>query len=272
MRAASRQTAVPHRLLFNGQYFILFLSVRRSYLTMALVTIRIIDGPDRGKDFNQMAAPVAVGREEGNQIQLNDQRVSRNHLKIHEVDGTVLLTDLQSTNGTKVNGESVHVWQLQPGDLITAGRTQMLFGTASEIAARLSALTTADITGAVRMYVDEEERHALYQAWKNYGCPTGNPSDILLAKELFRNPGTDPFEPLQLLFPPNLPKDLLPQQAAEIEALLLYVHLRLRYLLATVHTAPSAPDSQDNPRITLSAAQWQNLVDLQAKITGILAR
>ena len=94
---------------------------------MALVTIRILDGPERGTAYHQIATPVSVGREEGNYIQLNDERVSRYHLKIYEDSGAILLTDLQSTNGTKVNGEVVQVWRLRPGDMITAGRSVLVF-------------------------------------------------------------------------------------------------------------------------------------------------
>ena len=73
---------------------------------MAMVTLRVLDGADRGRIFADVPTPFTVGREEGNPIQLNDDRVSRFHLKIQEDQDQVVLTDLQSTNGTKINGES----------------------------------------------------------------------------------------------------------------------------------------------------------------------
>ncbi|MGA2257830.1 MAG: FHA domain-containing protein, partial [Thermoguttaceae bacterium] len=72
---------------------------------MALVTLRVLDGADRGRTFDDIPTPLTVGREEGNPIQLNDERISRFHLKIQEDDGKLVLADLESTNGTKVNGE-----------------------------------------------------------------------------------------------------------------------------------------------------------------------
>jgi pSer/pThr/pTyr-binding forkhead associated (FHA) protein len=43
------------------------------------VTLKILHGADRGKVFEDLSPPFTVGREEGNDIQLNDERVSRCH-------------------------------------------------------------------------------------------------------------------------------------------------------------------------------------------------
>ena len=100
---------------------------------MALVTLRIVDGADRGRVFENMPTPLTIGREEGNSVQLNDERVSRFHVKIQDDQEKLVLTDLQSTNGTKVNGESVQLWVLRPGDLLTLGRTMLLVGAREQI-------------------------------------------------------------------------------------------------------------------------------------------
>ena len=98
---------------------------------------------------------MTIGREEGNSVQLNDERVSRFHLKIQEEDDKLVLTDLESTNGTRVNGESVRMWVLRPGDVISLGRTLLLFGSPDEIATRLAGLRGADLSAGV--LPDEEE-------------------------------------------------------------------------------------------------------------------
>ena len=82
---------------------------------MALITLRVLDGADRGRVFADVPTPFTIGREEGNPLQLNDERISRFHLKIQEDQDKIVLTDLQSTNGTKVNGETVQIWSLRPG-------------------------------------------------------------------------------------------------------------------------------------------------------------
>ena len=93
---------------------------------MAFLTLRVLDGADRGRVFERLSTPVTIGREEGNSVQLNDERVSRFHLKIQEDQNKLVLTDLQSTNGSKVNGESVQLWILRPGDVICVGRSALV--------------------------------------------------------------------------------------------------------------------------------------------------
>ena len=238
---------------------------------MALVTIRVLDGPDRGREFFQMATPVTIGREEGNLIQLNDYRVSRHHVKIHEDGGAVLVTDLQSTNGTKINGESVRIWQLKPGDLVTLGQSILLYGSVGEIAERLAGLKKSDQSAAVSMGTGGDECDFLNRL---EGNRTSNwtQSSQLLAREIFGGLQMSEFGSLQKLPPPTLPTDLSPLQAAQMEALLQYLHLRLRYLVASVRTTSTSPhEVQANSRISISASQWQNIVDLHARISSYMS-
>jgi len=107
---------------------------------MALVTLRIVDGVDRGRVYEDLPTPITVGREEGNVVRLSDERVSRFHLKIQEDRNRIVLTDLASTNGTRVNGEPVQVAEIRPGDLITLGKTVILVGSRQQIAQRLAEL------------------------------------------------------------------------------------------------------------------------------------
>ena len=122
---------------------------------MALLTLRALDGADRGRVFDNIPTPLTIGREEGNPIQLNDERVSRFHLKIQEDEGKLVLTDLESTNGTKVNGEPVQLWVLRPGDVIALGRTVLLFGSREEIAQRLAELRGADLSEGITLEAEE---------------------------------------------------------------------------------------------------------------------
>ncbi|MDR0328447.1 MAG: FHA domain-containing protein [Planctomycetaceae bacterium] len=241
---------------------------------MALVTVRILDGPDRGKRFDQLATPVTIGREDGNQIQLNDYRVSRHHLKIHENGDSVLITDLQSTNGTKINGESVRVWQLQPGDLITLGQSILLFGSATEIAERLAALKKTDLSTAVPMGTGGDESEFMNRMM---GSDVSNrtQSTHQLAREIFSDWDESELLALKQLSPPSPPKNLSPQQSAQMEAFLQYLHLRLRHLVATVrstHSAhPSPHETSTNARISIAEHQWQNIIDLHSQISGYLS-
>src|SRR6516162_3199977 len=108
---------------------------------MALVTFQILEGVDKGKVFRDLGTPVTIGREEGNVLRLNDERVSRFHAKVQFDNGEIILTDLESTNGTRVNGNVVQIRRLRAGDRIGLGRSLLLFGSEKEISERMVALS-----------------------------------------------------------------------------------------------------------------------------------
>src|SRR5437588_7225035 len=105
---------------------------------MAGVTFQILEGIDKGRIFRELGIPVTIGREEGNVLRLNDERVSRFHAKVQLDDEDFILTDLESTNGTRVNGSVVQIRRLRIGDRVGVGRSLLLFGSSEEIAARLA--------------------------------------------------------------------------------------------------------------------------------------
>ncbi len=214
---------------------------------MALVTLRVLDGADRGRVFQDVPTPLTVGREEGNAVQLNDERVSRYHLKIQEDQQEVVLTDLQSTNGTKVNGEAVQLCVLRPGDIVSVGRTVLLYGSRLEIARRLAQLRGADLSGAVPLEVDELEEAAARLLEAELG--TGDAGGA---------------SPLHYLMPPELPAALSPGQAAQLAELLQYLHLRLRGLIHSIQIKPKAV------QVVLELRHWQTIVDLQDRLAAYL--
>src|SRR5579875_4002987 len=108
---------------------------------MPVVTFQVLEGIDKGRIFRDLPTPVTIGREEGNALRLNDERVSRYHAKVQHDNGEIILTDLESTNGTRVNGNVVQIRRLRPGDRIGVGRSLLLFGSEEEINARNAALS-----------------------------------------------------------------------------------------------------------------------------------
>jgi FHA domain len=103
---------------------------------MRTLTFQVVEGVDKGRTFRDLPIPVTIGREEGNLLRLNDERVSRFHAKVQQEDGDIILTDLESTNGTRVNGSPIQIRRLRAGDQVNVGRSMLLFGTLEEIAAR----------------------------------------------------------------------------------------------------------------------------------------
>jgi pSer/pThr/pTyr-binding forkhead associated (FHA) protein len=75
------------------------------------------------------ALPLAVGRDESADIRVNDLALSRRHFVIVREGATYLLKDLNSQNGTWVDGRRAHAepTRLSHHDCILAGRTLFLF-------------------------------------------------------------------------------------------------------------------------------------------------
>ena len=87
------------------------------------ITVKVLEGKDKGRVFADLPLPLTIGREQGNVVRLDDDRVSRFHAKIQLDTGELVLTDLESTNGTQVNGNVVKIHRLQAGDRVALGRT-----------------------------------------------------------------------------------------------------------------------------------------------------
>jgi hypothetical protein len=73
--------------------------------------------------------PIVIGRLPECTVALNDQNVSRRHAEIRRSGSDVVVVDLGSTNGTKVNGARVTERVLEDGDDITVGTTTLRFET-----------------------------------------------------------------------------------------------------------------------------------------------
>lgn len=216
---------------------------------MARITLQVLDGADRGRVYDEMATPVTIGREEGNSIQLNDERVSRYHLKIQEDQEKVVLTDLESTNGTKVNGEEIQLRILRFGDVISVGRSVLLFGSREQIADRLARLRGSEQLSAGTIGSEDAAQSAL-AASLDYELNWPNDADARAT--------------LHTLLPPDLPDRLSPGQAAQLAELLEYLHIRIRHLINSVKV------EQNGDRVTLDLRRWQALVDLQGRLAGYL--
>jgi len=215
---------------------------------MAGITLRVLDGADRGKIFEDVMTPVTIGREEGNTIQLNDERVSRFHVKIQEDNDKLVLTDLESTNGTKVNGEDIQLRILRVGDMIALGRSTLLLGTRQEIAKRLANLKP----GFAKNPASDNN--------------LGENSEQMLEVALKLRGEANWQAALHEADPPDIPKDLSPGQAAELSELIEYIQIRMRKLISTVDADRNAH------RITLDASQWQYLLDINSRLAELLRK
>jgi len=218
---------------------------------MALVTLSILEGLERGRVYDRLETAVTIGREEDNMVQLNDERVSRVHAKLQEDRGQIILTDLNSTNGSRVNGHPVQLRVLQPGDHVQIGRCTLLYGSESQIAnhARVLGVEVASLT-PLKSLADQ--------------LVGDSDSGFLIKDEV--NP-----ENLQLpLFPggaPNLPKDLTPGDRARVSDVLAYIHERMRDVGFEAQECDE-PDPQ--AFVEVPWANWQNMLRLQSDLANYL--
>jgi two-component system, NtrC family, sensor kinase len=90
-------------------------------------TLLVIQGVDQGTRFELDATVMGLGRGVQNAIRLHDTEASRAHARLKLVEGKFVLTDLNSSNGTYVNGAPVQSRELIHGDEIQLGRTVLLF-------------------------------------------------------------------------------------------------------------------------------------------------
>lgn len=94
-----------------------------------MLVLTVIKGPDRGKRFEiPDGEPQQIGRS-SEALPLSDQTISRRHCELTPDEKHWFINDLESANGTFVNGVRIdESRQLSPGDQIRTGNTLFLVG------------------------------------------------------------------------------------------------------------------------------------------------
>jgi len=136
-------------------------------------TIRVVAGPDM---LSYVTVPVGqeivIGRDDAAALPLTDITVSKRHAKVsHDDGGALVLADLDSTNGTAVNGQPVTRTILRPGDHLEIGavsmRVDMLsaeeLGHLRRVVSRLEAANRCTMTGLLTRSFMEENLPNLVQ-------------------------------------------------------------------------------------------------------------
>lgn len=98
-----------------------------------LVIIYTVNSRELGKRFSLVGGTVRLGRGSENTIILDSDSVSRRHARVEVRNGTYVLVDMNSTNGTYVNDELVHDHALRRGDQIKIGDTILKFLSGSDL-------------------------------------------------------------------------------------------------------------------------------------------
>ncbi|MCK5665336.1 MAG: FHA domain-containing protein, partial [Thiotrichaceae bacterium] len=92
-----------------------------------MATLKCTTKPLSGETFNLLKKINTVGRTDDNDIRLNESSVSSKHAEIMHKNGSWLIQDLGSYNGTFVNNEKCQSKKLKDGDVINLGRVQLIF-------------------------------------------------------------------------------------------------------------------------------------------------
>jgi DNA-binding NtrC family response regulator len=97
------------------------------------LALDVLSGPDQGLRVTSDALPLSIGSATGNELRLSDRYVSGVHCRIFKADdGSVVLRDDRSRNGTFVRGVKIFQVVLDPGTEIQVGRTRIRFGFEAE--------------------------------------------------------------------------------------------------------------------------------------------
>jgi predicted component of type VI protein secretion system len=99
-------------------------SVRIASHRLRLVVTR---GPSAGATHEIRAPRLVVGSGEGAEVRLDDPTVSRRHFALEARDGRYFVQDLDSTNGTWLEGVRVERAEVHPPATIRAGDTELSF-------------------------------------------------------------------------------------------------------------------------------------------------
>jgi pSer/pThr/pTyr-binding forkhead associated (FHA) protein len=218
---------------------------------MPVVTFQVLEGIDKGRVFRDLPTPVTIGREEGNSLRLNDERVSRFHAKVQFDNGEIILTDLESTNGTRVNGNVVQIRRLRPGDRVGIGRSLLRFGSDDEIRARevtLSGVSTPGGTGITSLPSTIHAQTLASQFDHDVDFHL-NVHDQLTVTQGTIFLGSRPLPPL--------PQKMTPAQAARLAELLDFLH---RHLTAATENISA---NEEGSHITLRFGDWQRVMAVQ---------
>jgi hypothetical protein len=92
--------------------------------TRAVLRVTARDGSERTIEVD--GTPLTVGRAPDNGLVLGDSRVSRHHARLQARRGTLVFTDLGSTNGSRLNGVRVDECALGIGDRVLVGDTVLV--------------------------------------------------------------------------------------------------------------------------------------------------
>ncbi|MBL7177341.1 MAG: FHA domain-containing protein [Desulfobacteraceae bacterium] len=97
-----------------------------------MTKLYVINGPIAGRSFDLIGETTSIGRASENDIQVSDRSISRSHVRIVRKDNTFFIEDLNSKNGTLIDGYPIKPgieFEIEEGIPITIGDIMISLGT-----------------------------------------------------------------------------------------------------------------------------------------------
>ena len=115
------------------------------------------DGQDV-QEFVLDNGSITIGRTAQNDIVIDNIAVSSLHATVHNTENGAVLEDMNSTNGTFVNDNKVHHYNLKNGDIIGIGKHQIAFFTESAPSAEVVPESGDQSEATVMMSADFQQQ------------------------------------------------------------------------------------------------------------------
>jgi hypothetical protein len=90
-----------------------------------MAKLQILSGSLAGQSYELKVDKTTVGRVEDNAFQIVDPSVSSHHCEVLQVANDIVIRDLNSTNGTFINGEKITESTLKPGQMLRLGQIEL---------------------------------------------------------------------------------------------------------------------------------------------------
>lgn len=129
--------------------------------------------------------PISIGRKESNSIVINNLAVSGTHARIEYNNDGVFVTDMESKNGTFINGKPALRSLIREGDEIVIGKHKLLFSEAENKALETSETSVPTISASDQgldetMVLDTNKHRDMISNVLTGGVRKKNPTPILL--------------------------------------------------------------------------------------------
>ncbi len=110
----------------------------------------LIENNETVSSFDLAEGKITIGRGGDCDIRLDDEAVSRQHVRVITLMGDAFLEDLGSSNGTFVNGKLTQKCALNDGDVVQVGEKELRFSQPGDAASLLGGKGKVDSTRIIR--------------------------------------------------------------------------------------------------------------------------